>query len=113
IKKQSAMLMDMRKDLESAVDMVNQIETMRAQLTKLRADHADVKGAADDFEKKLTDIEDGLIQRKYSGQGQDTTRFPGKMIGKMTYIGNGIANGDFEPHKPPQEVRATVKAHLA
>src|SRR5256886_8153932 len=49
IQKQTAMLMDLRKDLESAADIVNQIETMRAQLTKLRADHAEVKGAADDF----------------------------------------------------------------
>ena len=113
IQKQTAMLFDLRKDLESAADVVNQIETMRAQLTKLRADHADVKGAADDFEKKLTDIEDGLIQRKYSGQGQDTTRFPGKMIGKMTYLGGGIANGDFAPNKQQQEVHAMFKAQLA
>ena len=113
IQKQTAMLFDLRKDLESAADVVNQIETIRAQLTKLRADHAEVKGAADDFEKKLTDIEDGLIQRKYSGQGQDTTRFPGKMIGKMTYLGNGIANGDFAPNKQQQEVHAMFKAQLA
>ncbi len=113
IQKQTAMLFDLRKDLESAADVVNQIETMRAQLIKLRADHADVKGAADDFEKKLTDIEDGLIQRKYSGQGQDTTRFPGKMIGKMTYLGGGIANGDFAPNKQQQEVHAMFKAQLA
>ncbi len=113
IQKQTAMLFDLRKDLESAADVVNQIETIRAQLTKLRADHAEVKGAADDFEKKLTDIEDSLIQRKYSGQGQDTTRFPGKMIGKMTYLGNGIANGDFAPNKQQQEVHAMFKAQLA
>ena len=113
IQKQTAMLFDLRKDLESAADVVNQIETIRAQLTKLRADHADVKGAADDFEKKLTDIEDGLIQRKYSGQGQDTTRFPGKMIGKMTYLGGGIANGDFAPNKQQQEVHAMFKSQLA
>src|SRR5437899_650506 len=113
IQKQTAMLMDLRKDLESAADVVNQSETMRAQLTKLRADHPDVKGAADDFEKKLTDIEDGLIQRKYSGQGQDTTRFPGKLIGKMTYLGGGIANGDFAPNKQQQEVHAMFKSQLA
>jgi photosystem II stability/assembly factor-like uncharacterized protein len=113
IQEQTAMLFDLRKDLESAGEMVNQIETIRAQLNKLRADHADVKGAADDFEKKLTDIEDGLIQRKYSGQGQDTTRFPQKLIGKMTYLGGGIANGDYPPNKQQQEVHAMFKAQLA
>ena len=116
IQKQTAMLFDLRKDLESAADMVNQIETIRAQLNKLRADqsgNADVKSAADDFEKKLTDIEDSLIQRKYSGQGQDTTRFPGKLIGKMTYLGGGIATGDYPPNKQQQEVHAMFKAQLA
>ena len=116
IQKQTAMLFDLRKDLESAADMVNQIESIRAQLNKLRADpggNVDVRRAADDFEKKLTDIEDGLIQRKYSGQGQDTTRFPGKLIGKMTYLGSGIANGDFPPNKQQQEVHAMFKAQLA
>ncbi len=114
--KQTAMLFELRKDLESAADMVNQIETIRAQLNKLRADQsgsADVKTAADNFEKKLTDIEDGLIQRKYSGQGQDTTRFPAKLIGKMTYLGGGIATGDYPPNKQQQEVHAMFKAQLA
>ena len=41
IQKQTAMLMGLRKDLESAADMVNQIENIRAQLNKLRADHPD------------------------------------------------------------------------
>src|SRR5436190_19228167 len=110
------MLFDVRKELESAADIVRQIETVRAQLNKLRADqsgNADVKSAADDFEKKLTDIEDSLLQRKYSGQGQDTTRFPGKMIGKMTYLGGGIATGDYPPNKQQQEVHAMFKAQLA
>src|SRR5213075_3256335 len=102
-----------RKDLESAADIVNQIENMRAQLTKLRAEHADMKAAADDFEKKLTDIEDGLIQRRYTGQGQDTTRFPAGMIGNMSYLGGGISSGDFPPNKQQHEVHAMYKARLA
>ena len=115
IQKQTTMLFDLRKDLESAADMVNQIETVRAQLDKLRADqsgNADVTTAAADLEKKLTDIEDGLIQRKYSGQGQDTTRFPAKLIGRMTYLGGGIATGDYPPNTQQQEVHAMFKAQL-
>jgi len=116
IQKQTTMLFDLRRDLESAADMVNQIENLRAQLNKLRSDlgsPADVKAAADDFEKKLTDIEDGLIQRRYSGQGQDTTRFGSKLIGKMTYLGGGIAGGDYPPNKQQQEVYAMFKTQLA
>jgi len=113
IQKQTAMLVDLRKDLESAADIVNQIEPMRAQVAKVRAEHPDLKAAADDFEKKLTDIEDGLIQRRYTGQGQDTTRFPAAMIGNMTYLAGGVAGGDFPPNKQQQEVHAMYKARLA
>jgi DNA repair exonuclease SbcCD ATPase subunit len=113
IQQQTSMLLDLRKDLEAAADIVNQIENMRAQLTKLRAEHADLKTAADDFEKKLTDIEDGLIQRRYTGQGQDTTRFPAGMIGNMGYLAGGVAGGDFPPNKQQQEVHAMYKTRLA
>ena len=98
IQKQTAMLYELRKDLEAAADMTNQIETIRAQLENLKGvlrGNADVRTAADDLDKKLIDIEDNLIQRKYSGQGQDTTRYPTKLIGKITYLAGGVATGDY------------------
>ncbi len=113
VQKQTAMLLDLRKDLESAADLVNQIEPLRAQLNKLRTEHPEMKAAADEFENKLTDIEDGLIQRRYTGQGQDTTRYPAAMIGNMTYLAGGISSGDFPPNKQQQEVHAMYKARLA
>ena len=72
-----------------------------------------MKSAADDFEKKLTDVEDGLIQRRYTGQGQDTTRFPAALIGKLSYLGGGVSGGDFPPNKQQQEVHAMFKTKLA
>src|SRR6185369_5292707 len=102
-----------RADLETAADMVNQIETMRAQLNKLRADRPEVKTAADVLEKKLTDIEDGLIQRRFTGQGQDTTRFGAKLIGKLGYLASGVSGGDYPPNKQQQEVHAMFKGQLA
>ena len=116
IQKQTAMLLDLRKDLESAADMVNQIETIRAQLSKLRKDQSgntDLITAADNFEKKLTDVEDGLIQRKYSGQGQDTTRFGGKLIGKITYLAGGVSGGDYPPNVQQQQVKSMFDSQLA
>lgn len=113
IQKQTAMLFDLQKDLESAADMVNQIENIRGQLVKLRAEHADLKTAADDFEKKLTDVEDGLIERRFTGQGQDTTRFGPKLIGKLGYLASGVSGGDYPPNKQQQEVYAMFKTQLA
>jgi hypothetical protein len=115
IQKQVAMLFDIRKDLESAADMVNQIEMIRSQLDSLRTvvRAAEVKTAADELDKKLIDIEENLIQRKFTGQGQDTVRWPPKLISKINYLGNGVAVGDFPPNTQQQEVHAMFKSQLA
>jgi hypothetical protein len=109
------MLMALRKDLESAADMTNQIEIIRGQLASLSqlVRDASVKTAADDLEKKLTDIEDNLIQRKFSGQGQDTTRYPTKLIGKITYLAGDVAGGDYSPNTQEKEVQAMFESQLA
>jgi len=111
---QTAMLMALRKDLEAAADMTNQIEIIRGQLASLRqvVTDATVKAGADDLDKKLTDIEDNLIQRKYSGQGQDTTRFPNKLIAKITYLAGGVSGGDYPPNTQQQEVKSMFEAQL-
>jgi hypothetical protein len=115
IQKQTAMLMELRKDLESAADMTNQIEIIRAQLGDLRQLVRDpaVRTAADDLEGKLTDIEDGLIQRKFSGQGQDTTRYPTKLIGKLSYLAGDVADGDYPPNTQEQQVKTMFESQLA
>ena len=116
IQKQTAMLVDLRRDLESAADMVNQIESIRAQLENLRPllrNNADARSAADDLDKKLVDIEDDLIQRKFTGQGQDTVRFPPKLISKINYLAGGVSSGDFPPNTQQVEVHAILKTQLA
>src|SRR6185436_2022103 len=69
---QTAMMLDLQKDLESGAQMVNQIEFIRSQVEKL--DAAAVKTAADAFDKKLIEIEENLIQLRLTGQGQDAVR---------------------------------------
>src|SRR5229473_3019848 len=116
IQKQTAMLLDLRKDLETAADMVNQIELIRGQLENLKSllqSVAGVRTAADDLDKKLIDIEDNLIQRKITGQGQDTVRFPPKLISKINYLAGGVNSGDFAPTTQQIEVHSMFKAQLA
>jgi photosystem II stability/assembly factor-like uncharacterized protein len=115
IQAQTAMLMALRKDLESAAEMTNQIEIIRGQLENLRQLVRDVsvKTAADDLDKKLTDIEDNLIQRKFSGQGQDTTRYPTKLIGKLTYLASDVSGGDYQPNTQEKEVQTMFESQLA
>ena len=119
IQAQTEMLLDLRKDLESAAAMVNQIEIIRSQLYALTtllqtsADSAPVKSAADDLDKKLIGVEENLIQRKLTGTGQDATRWPAMLVAKMAYLAGGVSNSDFPPTTQARAVHAQFKDQLA
>ena len=99
--------------------MVNTIESIRSQLASLTRttqesrDAAGIKQAADAFEKKLVEIEDKLIQRKFTGQGQDTTRWPTMLIGKIDYLTNVVSDSDEPPTSQAKEVHADFKKQIA
>ena len=145
INAQIAMLFELRKDLETAADMVNQIEAIRSQLANITsllgpsepanagsagilpaasaqresqsgpppsADYAAIKQPVSDLDKKLIDIEENLIQRRLTGQGQDTVRWPPKLISKINYLANGLAGGDFPPTTQQREVQAMLREQL-
>ncbi len=146
IQSQTAMLLELRKDLETAGDMVNQIEVVRSQLYSIttllstepgagvtrsaalasgsgsiptvkesssrQGDYAAIKSAADALDTKLIDIEENLIQRKLTGQGQDTVRWPAKLLTKINYLANGLSGSDFGPTTQQREVHALFKEQL-
>jgi len=115
---QHTMMLELQKNIESGSQMVNQIEFIRSQLDKLSAtlekstNSVSVKSALEDLDKKLIDIEENLIQRKATGQGQDTVRWPPKLLTKLNYLANGLASGDFGPTKQQREVQALFKEQL-
>jgi len=111
ISAQYTMMLELWKDLDSGAKMVNQIEIIRSQLHKLTA--VEVKTAAAAFDNKLREIEDALIQRKATGQGQDTVRYPPKLLSKIGYLAGGLGSGDFGPTKQQREVQALLKQQLA
>ena len=110
---QTTMLQELRNDLESGSRMVNQIEFIRSQLLQLTTTSAPVKSAADALDKKLIEIEENLIQRKLTGQGQDTVRWPPKLLAKINYLAGGLASADFGPTKQQLAVHALFKQQLA
>ncbi len=118
IQAQLEMLSDLQKDLESATDMVNQIEVVRSQLNNLTAQlegesNASLRKSADDLEKKLIDVEDNLIQRKLTGQGQDSVRWPPKLVSKLNYLAGGLGGADFGPTAQQREVQKLLEGQLA
>jgi photosystem II stability/assembly factor-like uncharacterized protein len=158
INAQIVMLLELRKDLENAADMVNQIEAIRSQLWSITAllgpsepanagsagiagspagqpsggamlpaasaqregqsgppasaDYLAIKQPAADLDKKLIDIEDNLIQRRLTGQGQDSVRWPPKLLSKISYLANGLAGADFPPTAQHREVQAMFREQL-
>jgi len=141
INSQVALLFELRKDLENAADMVNQIEVIRSQLAGITSlldpgstsagtaspspaaggtsptgssgDYAAVKQAAAELDKKLIEVEENLIQRRLTGQGQDTVRYPPKLISKINYLANGVGGADFPPTTQHREVKAMFEEQLA
>jgi len=111
ISTQTEMMTELRNDLDSGAKIVNQIEFIRSQLEQLTA--TSVKPAADSLDKKLIEIEDNLIQRKLTGQGQDAVRYPTRLLAKIGYLASGLASGDFGPTKQQREVHALFKPQLA
>jgi hypothetical protein len=76
-------------------------------------DYAAIKRADDALDKKLIEFEDNLIQRRLTGQAQDSVRWPPKLISKINYLANGIAGGDFPPTNQHREVKAMFEDQLA
>src|SRR5262249_2645201 len=102
IRAQGQLLLAIRADLEAAAELVNAIEMMRWQLADLstalagRTPEAAVQGASAELDRKFVALEDQLIQRKYTGNG-DGVRWPGQLVSKLAYLGDGVANLDFPP----------------
>jgi photosystem II stability/assembly factor-like uncharacterized protein len=117
IASQMELLQQLRQDVDDASEMVNEIESIRAQLYQMAGaltnPDATVKSAAEGLDKKLTDVEDELIQRKLTGQGQDTVRWPPKLLSKLGYLGGGVSGSDSPPTNQQREVYAMFKQQLA
>src|SRR2546430_12430642 len=107
----------MRKYLKSDTEIGNPIESLRVQLYNLSnliqgEQNAVLRKSADELDKKLTDVEDNLIQRKLTGQGQDSVRWPTKLVSKLGYLASGLSGSDFGPTNQQREVQALLKGQL-
>lgn len=118
IRTQVALLQDAQKDLNAAVDMINQIELLRAQLQTLSSFLAtdekakDIRAAADSLERKFVAVEENLHQLKLTGRGQDGVRWPIKLAGQILYLSNGVASSDFAPTSQQLEVKQVLVDQL-
>ena len=111
---QHRMLLDVRRDLDAAVDAVNSAEMVRSQVYNLLkiVDDTELKQAADELDKKITAVEGNLVELRNTGRGQDGVRWGSKLVQKINYVGNGLASGDFKPTSQQLTVHKELQDRL-
>ncbi|MEK0430547.1 MAG: hypothetical protein RL139_351 [Gemmatimonadota bacterium] len=114
IEQQLRMVSAIRTDMDRAADAVAKIESVRVQLGALAqaVTDAEVRQAAASLAAKLVDLEMNLVDLRLTGNGQDGVRFGSKLIGKLGYLANGLANADFRPTDPQVEVQGILATEL-
>ncbi len=118
IQEQTKMLLDLRRDLEAGVDAVNQMESIRSQLQGLSRVFAGepeaepIRKAAEEIDRKLTDLELNLVDLRQTGRGQDGVRWGAKLLSKVNYVANGLASADHRPTSQQVEVQKVLEGQL-
>ncbi len=119
IRAQTALLKEISKQVNEGVEMVNQLEVVRAQLAALRntlradSSRQDVRAAADSLEAKLVAVEGELTQLLETGRGQDGVRYPARLLSQLMYLADGISAGEFEPTDQQREVYQMLSGKIA
>jgi hypothetical protein len=113
IQTQMRVLTDLRNGLNTAVDAVNQVEYIRAQVqTVMRSQPAgDLRRAAEELHGKLTDLEMNLIDLRLTG-AQDGVRYAAKLLSRFNYLANGVGGNDFRPTDQQLEVAGLLQERL-
>jgi photosystem II stability/assembly factor-like uncharacterized protein len=106
-----------KKDLSSAAEMVNQLEWIRRQGADLKPIAEDQKNnevvkEIESLEQRAVDLENNLIQLKITGQGQGGTRWPSQIIEKLQYLGGTTETADFAPADQYKEVHQVLEQRL-
>ena len=114
IREQFKVLTELRRELEVAADLTNQIEIVRAQIVALDRvmDNAEIMKPARELEQKLVELQQNLVELRTTGRGQDGVRFGARLLNKIGYLANGLASGDYRPTDQQLEVQKVLQAEV-
>jgi len=114
IRVQTKRLLEIRDNMNTVVDMINQIELVRKQIYDLTEflkedeDAEPVIAAGKELDKKFIDLEDILFSMGLTGSG-DALRWPDKSYVKLGSLAASIAQSDFVPTTQHVEVHEMFK----
>src|SRR5204862_2949154 len=111
---QQTMLAAVRRDLDEAVDAVNNSEQVRMQIANLKnlIQDGELRKAADELDQKLIAAEGTLVELRATGRGQDGVRWGSRLVQKFGYLANGLASADFKPTNQQQAVHKDLQDRL-
>jgi hypothetical protein len=111
---QQQFLAGVRRDLDAAVDAVNNSELVRGQIRNLRnlTTDRELLKPVNDLDDKIVAIEGQLLELRTTGHGQDGVRFGSKLVQKITYLANGLQSADFKPTNQQVAVQRDLEARL-
>jgi hypothetical protein len=114
---QKNLLNEVKKDMSSAAEIINQLEWIRRQAEDLKSiaedqKNTDAKKAIDTFEQQATELENTLIQLKITPQGQGGIRWPAQVVEKLQYLGGVAETADFAPANQHKEVHQVLQQRL-
>src|SRR5581483_12032222 len=114
IEAQHRMLLDLRRDLDAAVDAVNNTELVRSQIAHLLTmiDDNELRRAAQELDQKISAAEGSLVELRTTGRGQDGVRWGAKLVQKFGYLAGGLASADFKPTNQQAAVQKDLEERL-
>ncbi len=113
IQAQTQVLTDLRTGMNTAVDAINQLEYVRAQVQTIMKSTPDgeLRRAATELQGKLADLEMNLYDLRITG-GQDGVRYAAKLLSRFNFLANGISSSDFRPTDQHMEVAKVLQDRL-
>ncbi|PHY11973.1 MAG: sialidase [Acidobacterium sp.] len=113
IQMQMQILTDLRTGMNTAVDAINQLEYVRAQVQTIMKSTADseIRRAATELNTRLSDLEMNLIDLRITG-GQDGVRYAAQLLSRLNYLANGVSGSDFRPTDQHLETAQLLQERL-
>lgn len=117
---QFEMSLELRDNINTVVDSINQIEWIRKQIFGLKeilgkdTSAEDILAAASELDKKIDDVE-GLFFQKILAEGDlKSFRAPNKLYSQLSILAGDVGNGsaDFPPTTQMIEVHEELKREL-
>jgi photosystem II stability/assembly factor-like uncharacterized protein len=108
------LLMETRDELSRVYDAVNQIQDVRGQLSGLKrrlpenAGAKTIVAAADDLEKKLVAVRDGILNLEISAN-EDSLAYPPQLDAKLAFLAMDAGSADSAPTEAEQRQLERLK----